>query len=139
MASLSDGTLTLSVRLKDAAGNVGAAATHTCVKDTVAPTISSWAMYWTVPQFEAQFNETVYGDSSATGPLTPYCITLVDATTGEVASVSYITVSGTTVTFKYSWTTTPSAGDTLIVAATNNAIFDAAGNAMPGGDICSNY
>jgi len=44
ISSLSDGTLTLSVTLTDTAGNIGASATDTVVKDTTAPTGYSLAI-----------------------------------------------------------------------------------------------
>lgn len=41
VTSLTDGTITVSVSLTDAGGNVGVAATNTTVKDIIAPTIIS--------------------------------------------------------------------------------------------------
>jgi hypothetical protein len=89
VTSLNDGTLTLSVTLTDAVGNVGSAATATVTKDVAAPTLSNWSLDMDTGHLVLNFDENV--DVST---LVPTGITIQDDRTKRYAQ--YTLTGGTT-------------------------------------------
>ena len=69
VSSLSDGDLTLTVSLTDPAGNTGADATNTVVKDTAAPTITGSVLATDNSYVDLTFSKPSYTNANATGAL----------------------------------------------------------------------
>ena len=114
LSPLSDGTVTLSVALTDPAGNTGANATDTKLKDVAVPT------------------------ATLAGPITPQAdpfiatLTFSEVVTGlDLTSVALVngTASGLTGSgTDYSFTVTPDHDGTVEIALDAGAAADAAGN-----------
>ena len=115
VSGLSDGTLTLSVTLTDAAGNTGNAVTDTIIKDTAAPTITLSTTAGS--STNAPIPVTVTFSESVTG----FASDDVTATNGAVSNFSG---SGTS----YSFNVVPTADGSVTISVAAGSAADAAGN-----------
>ncbi|MEO1305242.1 MAG: Ig-like domain-containing protein, partial [Pseudomonadota bacterium] len=132
VSSVSDGTVTLTVTLKDAAGNITSAVTDTATKDTgiAKPTLAFTA---TGPTNSTALEVTVdFGEPVTffSAPLDATAFTITNATVQNSA----VTDDGDGI---YRLVLVPSTADTVTIAVPASAVSDLAGNPNPLSDTAS--